>query len=90
MCSHGSLAWHSYAHDTIEQALYENPVASSLWYRKLFTYLQEYGFVPLAATFLIRRKASGIVLLNVYSDDRLGATNDETLWQELMQDFKSF
>jgi len=47
--------------------------------------------VPLgnSATFLILRKASGIILLNIYSDDGLGATDDEPLWQDLRQDFKS-
>jgi len=47
--------------------------------------------VPLvnSATFLILRNASGIILLNVYSDDGLGATDNETLWQEFIQDFKS-
>ena len=68
----------------LNKALYGYPVASSLLYQKLFTYLREYGFVPRgnSATFLIPRKASGIILLNVYSDDGLGATDDETLWQE--------
>jgi len=47
--------------------------------------------VPLgnSATFLILRKASGIILLNVYSDDGLGNTDDGTLWQEFIQYFKS-
>ena len=42
-----------------------------------------------SATFLILRKASGIILLNVYSDDGLGNTDDGTLWQEFIQYFKS-
>jgi len=47
--------------------------------------------VPLGnlATFVILRKTSGIIWLNVYSDDGLGATEDEILRQGFMQDFKS-
>jgi len=74
----------------VNQALYGYPVASALWYQKLFTYLKEYGFFQLgnSATFLILPKAPGLILLNVYSDDGLGATDSEQTWQDLMQDFK--
>ena len=41
------------------------------------------------ATFLILHKASGIIWLNIYSEDGLGTTDDETMWKEFTQDFKS-
>ena len=31
----------------------------------------------------------GIILLNVYSDDGLGATSSDQLWDNFMMDFKS-
>ena len=32
--------------------------------------------------------ASGIILLNLYSDDGLGSTNNSALWNSFMVDFK--
>jgi len=48
------------------------------------------SFVQLgnSATFLILRKAPGLILLDVYSDDGLGATNSEEIWQEFIKYFK--
>ena len=92
--SKGLMELHGEDKDSVWQLnkdLYGYPVASSLCHRIFLTYLRKYGFVPLSnsATFPILRQASGIIWLNVYSDDGLGANDDETLWQEVMQDFKS-
>jgi hypothetical protein len=79
----------------LNRALYGHPLSAKHWYVKLFTYLKSYGFVPMgnSATFLMldRRDATsnpGLILLNVYSDDGLGATSNETIWDEFMTDFK--
>ena len=80
----------------LNRALYGHPMSANLWYTKLFTYLKGYGFKPLgnSATFMCldRRDCKtcpGLILLNVYSDDGLGATSSDQLWDNFMTDFKS-
>jgi hypothetical protein len=78
----------------LNRTLYGNPMSANLWYTKLFTYLKNYGCQPLgnSDTFLDRRKCEicpGIILLNVYSDDSLGSTSSDQLWDNFMMDFKS-
>ena len=79
----------------LNRDLYDHPFSAKHWYVKLFTYLKSYGFVPMgnSATFLMldRRHMTsnpGLILLNVYSDDGLGATSNEDIWNEFMTDFK--
>jgi hypothetical protein len=65
-------------------------VCVNLWYQKLFKYLKGYGFRPLSssATFMILdRGLEGRILMNVYSDDGLASTTNETRWDIFMADF---
>ncbi len=67
----------------LNKAMYGYPRGVNLWYQKLFKYLKEYGFRPLgsSATFMmLDRGPEGRILMNVYSDDGLASTNNETLW----------
>ena len=79
----------------LKKCLYGHPLGAALWYRKLFTYLKSYEFKQLgnSASFLILRrdegKNQGTIMLNVYSDDGLASIDNEDLWKEFMQDFKS-
>ena len=76
----------------LKKCLYGHLLGAALWYRKLFIYLKSYGFKQLgnSASFLILRREEaenqGTILLNVYSDDGL---DNEDLWKDFMQDFKS-
>ena len=79
----------------LNKAIYGHPLSARRWYEKLFTYLKSYGFVPMgnSATLLLldRRSAAvnpGLILLNVYSDDGLGATSGDEIWDEFIRDFK--
>ena len=79
----------------LNRALYGHPLSARHWYVKLFTYLKAFGFVPMgnSATMLMldRRDATtnpGLIILNVYSDDGLGATSNEEIREEFMTDFK--
>ena len=79
----------------LNRALYGYPLSARHWYVKLFTYHKAYGFVPMgnSATMLMldRRDATtnpGLIILNVYSDDGLGATSNEEIREEFMTDFK--
>ena len=79
----------------LNRALYGHPLSARHWYVKLFTYLKAYGFVPMgnSATMLMldRRDDAhnpGLIILNVYSDDCLGATSNEEIWEAFMIDFK--
>ena len=59
-------------------------------------WLHNYGFRTIgnSGTFMMldRRDlpgdAGGIILLNLYSDDGLGSTNNSALWNSFMVDFK--
>ena len=80
---------------SVNKAIYGHPLSARRWYEKLFTYLKSYGFVPMgnSATLLLldRRSAAvnpGLILLNVYSDDGLGATSGDEIWDEFIRDLK--
>ena len=76
----------------MNKAVYGYPRGANLWYHKLFKYLKEYGFRPLgsSATFMmLDRGSAGRILMNVYSDDGLASTNNETICDKFMNDFKS-
>jgi len=77
--------------------LYGWPPSGRIWYDKVSTWLHNYGFRTLgnSGTFMMldRRNvpgdAGGIILLNLYSDDGLGSTDNSKLWDSFMADFKA-
>ena len=79
------------------RALYGWPPSGRIWYDKVSTWLHNYGFRTLgnSGTFMMldRRNvpgdAGGIILLNLYSDDGLGSTDNSKLWDSFMADFKA-
>jgi hypothetical protein len=81
----------------LNKALYGYAVSGRLWWDKVSTWLEAYGFRPLgnSGTFMMldRRNDSdarmrGIILLNLYSDDGLASIDNSMLWDNFMKDFK--
>ena len=80
----------------LNKALYGWPPSGRIWLDKVSTWLHDYGFYTLgnSGTLLMLDRrilpgdAGGIMLLNLYSDDSLGSTDNSALWNLLMVDFK--
>jgi len=81
----------------LNKALYGWPPSGRIWLDKVSTWLRDYGFRTIgnSGTFMMldRRDLSGdvggIILLNLYSDDGLGSTDNSALWDSFMVDFKA-
>jgi len=82
---------------TLNKALYGWPPFGRIWFNEVSTWLHDYGFRTLgnSGTFMMldRRDlpgdAGGIILLNLYSDDGLGSTDNSAHWDSFMVDFKA-
>jgi len=80
----------------LNKALYGWPPSGRIWLDKVSTWLHDYGFYTLgnSGTFMMLDRrilpgdAGGIMLLNLYSDDSLGSTDNSVLWNWFMVDFK--
>lgn len=81
----------------LRKALYGYAGSSRLWWDKVSSWLENYGFRSLgnSGTFMMldRRDSSdpsmrGIILLNLYSDDGLASIDNSVLWDKFMTDFK--
>ena len=81
----------------LNKALYGYAVSGRLWWDKVSTWMETYGFRPLgnSGTFMMldRRndpdaRLRGIILLNLYSDDGLASIDNSMLWDKFMKDFK--
>jgi hypothetical protein len=81
----------------LSTALYGYAVSGRLWWDKVSTWMEAYGFRPLgnSGTFMMmdRRNDSDarmrrIILLNLYSDDGLASIDNSMLWDKFMKDFK--
>jgi len=80
----------------LNKELYGWPPSGRIWFDKVSTWLHDYVFRTLgnSGTFMMldRRDlpgdAGGIILLNQYSDDSLGSTDNSALWNLFMVDFK--
>ena len=81
----------------LNKALYGYAVSGRLWWDKVSTWMETYGFRPLgnSGTFMMldRRndpdaRLRGIILLNLYSDDGLASIDNSALWDKFMKDFR--
>jgi len=79
----------------LNKAIYGWPPSSGrIWFDKVSTWLHDYGFCTFgnSGTFMMLDQrhlpwdAVGIFLLNLYSDDGLGSTDNSALWDSLIVD----
>ena len=80
----------------LKKALCGWPPSGRIWFDTVSTWLHDYGFRTLGnfGTFMmldwrdLPGNACGIILLNLYSDNGLGSTDNSALWNSFMVDFK--
>jgi hypothetical protein len=77
----------------LNRSLYGLRQASSSFHKLLEGWLLEYGFEPVGAdrvTFKLDQKGDGknIIILSLYVDDGLAATNDEALYEQFLDDLR--
>jgi len=73
------------------------PPSGRIWFDKVSTWLHNYGFCTLgnSGTFMmldlrdLPGVACGMIILDLYSDDGLGSTDNSALWDSFMVDFKA-